>query len=127
MLATNANRPIWIDECLQRPICDVPWLGTAIVFSTGDVQFCCFSGHSVGNINEEPFEKVWTGKSMREIRQALIEQRLPPQCQSSSCPIFRGDKLHYIVKRMECSSQSEFGELIKKQLQESRIQIYRGN
>ncbi|MCI0558822.1 MAG: SPASM domain-containing protein [Nitrososphaera sp.] len=97
----NPNEVIWIEGQPHRPLCDVPWLGTSVVLSDGNVNFCCFSSAVVGNVNTESFEQVWNGSVMRGIRQALSEQQLPPQCQSPSCPIFRGDDLHYIFERME--------------------------
>jgi len=97
----NPHRIGWIDEA-PRPVCDVPWLGTSIVLSTGDVAFCCYSEDPIiGNVNNEPLERIWNGPVMQEIRRALLEQRLPPRCQCSMCPIYRGDKLTYLTGRME--------------------------
>jgi radical SAM protein with 4Fe4S-binding SPASM domain len=85
----------------QRPLCDVPWLGISVVLSDGRINFCCFSDATVGNVNEESFEQIWNGKIMQNIRKSLSEQRLPSECQSASCPIYRGDDLNYIFNRME--------------------------
>jgi radical SAM protein with 4Fe4S-binding SPASM domain len=95
----NPNWLSWIEEA-PRPLCDVPWVGTSVVLSNGDVNFCCFSEAVVGNVNEEPFEKIWNGEAMQQIRRSLTDQHLPPQCQSSSCPIYRHDNFHYILRRM---------------------------
>lgn len=38
---------------------------------------------------------------MQQIRSELIAGRLPHECRSMSCPIFRGDELHHIRDRME--------------------------
>lgn len=102
MLAADGERTvIWIAKQPRRPLCDVPWLGTSVVLSDGAVNFCCFSNAVVGNVQSQPFEQIWNGPAMRSIRQSLSEQRLPPQCQTTSCPIYRGDQLHYLIDRME--------------------------
>jgi hypothetical protein len=97
----NPNRVIWIESQPRQPLCDVPWLGTSVVLSDGSVNFCCFSNAVVGNVKEQSFEQIWNGAIMRSIRQALSERRLPRECQSVSCPIYRGDELNYIIERME--------------------------
>jgi hypothetical protein len=97
--------------------------------STGDVQFCCFSDGIIGNVNQQPFDKIWNGPTMQRIRRSLIEQRLPPQCQSTSCPIYRGDRLHYIISRMEGHHSFErtgthdHHASIRARLQNSEVQV----
>jgi len=98
--AADPDDVVWIDEKSKQPLCDVPWLGTSVVLSNGNVNFCCFSDAIVGNVNEETFEQIWNGARMRDVRRALSEQRLPAECQSTSCPIFRGDTAHYLIDRM---------------------------
>jgi hypothetical protein len=94
MTAGAAVNPIfWIRDRPRRPLCDVPWIGTAVVLSDGRVHFCCFSNAVVGNVHEQPFEQA--------IRRALSEQRMPPECQSAWCPIYRGDEVHYLFERMD--------------------------
>ncbi len=97
----NPNRVCWIEMQPRRPLCDVPWFGTSVVLSDGNVNFCCFSSVPVGNVNKESFEQIWNGSIMRRIRQALSKQQLPPECQSTACPFYRGDDLHYIFERMD--------------------------
>lgn len=89
----------WLKSA-NPPLCDVPWLGTSIVMSDGQVQFCCHSESTVGNVNEQSFEEIWNGEEMQGIRRSLTAQQLPLQCQSTSCPIYRGDKLNYIIDRV---------------------------
>lgn len=103
-VTTNPNQVVWIETQPRRPLCDVPWHGTAVVLSDGSVNFCCYSSAVIGNVSKKPFEEIWNGKVMREIRLSLSEQRLPPQCQTPSCPIYRGDELNYIYDRMEGSN-----------------------
>src|SRR5215470_8503674 len=98
--AVDPDDVVWIDAKSKQPLCDVPWLGTSVVLSNGNVNFCCFSDAIVGNVNEQTFEQIWNGARMRDVRRALSEQRLPAECQSTSCPIFRGDTAHYLIDRM---------------------------
>lgn len=97
----NPNRVNWIEEQPRRPLCDVPWLGASVVLSDGNVNFCCYSSSVIGNVKKQSFEQIWNGLVMRRIRQSLSEHRLPPECQSTSCPFYRGDSLHGIFERME--------------------------
>jgi hypothetical protein len=97
----NPNRIPWIPEAGQSPVCDVPWIGTLVVLSDGSVNFCCNSSAIVGNVNHTPFAEIWNGPELQEIRQSLAEQRLPPQCQTSSCPFHRGDPQNSLYDRME--------------------------
>ena len=99
----NPNRVVWIETQSQYPLCDVPWLGTSIVQSDGSVNFCCFSSGVAGNVNQQSFEEIWNGPIMQRIRHSLIKRQLPTECRSNSCPIFRGDELHYLYDRMEGS------------------------
>lgn len=91
----------WISPTARPPLCDVPWLGNSVVLADGSVNFCCFSSAVVGNVNSNSFEEVWNGKTMQRIRKALTNQVLPPECQSTSCPIYRGDDRHYVLDRMD--------------------------
>lgn len=97
----HSTRVPWIRPDGSRPLCDVPWLGTSIVQSDGSVNFCCFSSTTVGNVNEQSFQEIWNGSAMIEIRESLSQGRLPAACRSTSCPMFRGDDLHYLFDRME--------------------------
>lgn len=91
----------WLRSLPPRPLCDVPWQGTSVILATGELEFCCFSNARIGNVNEQTFEEIWNGPRMRSIRQALAAQTFPVECQSNNCPIYRGDKHHYINLRME--------------------------
>lgn len=92
---------LWLADLPARPLCDVPWMGNTVVLANGDVNFCCFSDAVVGNVKETPLRSIWNNETMRRIRRALRDQELPPECRSSSCPIFRGDEHHVILTRME--------------------------
>jgi hypothetical protein len=97
----------WISDAPRKPLCDVPWLGGSIVMSTGDVNFCCFSGAVVGNVNVRSFQEIWNGSAMQRIRQSLISGSLPPECRSGSCPIYRGDDRHYLLERMSGGNEEQ--------------------
>lgn len=125
----NPNRVSWIAAAHPRPRCDVPWLGTSVVLSDGSVNFCCFSDAVVGNVNAASFEEVWDGEVMRRIRHELSEQRFPPECQSTSCPLYRGDQLHYLLDRMDgpnsfrATGTHDPHAQLREQLQESALRV----
>jgi len=91
----------WIAAAPLRPLCDVPWVGTSVVLSDGNVNFCCFSSALVGNVNEASFESIWAGERMQRIRRELTAQRFPAECQSPSCPLFRSDEETFLRQRMD--------------------------
>jgi hypothetical protein len=103
-----------------------------VVLSDGNVNFCCFSSAIVGNVNQQPFLEVWNGTIMRRIRQTLSEQRFPPECQSTSCPLYRGDKLSYLVERMagphrfEVAGTHDPHLAVRTGLQGSQLALRRG-
>jgi hypothetical protein len=102
-MSDDADQPHvrWIATAPTRPLCDVPWVGTSVVLSEGVVNFCCFSSAVVGNVNETSFEEIWNGEQMQRIRRELSAQRFPAECQSTSCPLYRGDHKSFLYKRMD--------------------------
>ena len=99
--ATASQQILWLQDIPRRPLCDVPWMGNTVVLANGDVNFCCFSDAVVGNVNHTPLKEIWNNETMRRIRRGLRDQMLPPECRSTSCPIFRGDQNHVILTRMD--------------------------
>ncbi len=95
------QRILWLADLPKRPLCDVPWMGNTVVLANGDVNFCCFSDAVVGNVKHMPLKEIWNNETMRRIRRGLRDQDLPPECRSSSCPIYRGDANHIILTRMD--------------------------
>ncbi|HWC99682.1 MAG TPA: SPASM domain-containing protein [Candidatus Sulfopaludibacter sp.] len=99
-MSTNPNRVAWISQA-PMPLCHIPWTGTVVVLADGGVNFCCHSEAVVGNVNVQTFEEVWNGPIMTAIRQDLAAQKFPSQCQSKSCPLYRGDRLTYLATELE--------------------------
>ena len=97
----TAPRVLWIADLPPRPLCPVPWEGNTVVTSDGAVQLCCFSSAIVGNVRQHTFREIWNGATMQRIRQTLVGGVLPPECQTGSCPIFRGDDRHYLLDRSD--------------------------
>lgn len=95
------EKPTWLEDLPQRPLCDIPWLGRVVVLSSGAVNFCCSSNAVVGNVNQQSLAEIWRGETMQQIRRALAAQTLPAQCRSTSCPIYRGDDATYLRQRMD--------------------------
>lgn len=91
----------WIESLPQRPLCPVPWEGNTVVASDGQILLCCFSDAVVGNVHKESFHNAWNGPQMQRIRRTLAHGALPPECRTGSCPIFRGDRRHYLIDRIE--------------------------
>jgi hypothetical protein len=129
--STRTPDVLWLQAPPRQPLCDVPWLGTAVVLSDGNVNFCCYSSTIVGNVNQRSFEEIWNGSVMRRVRRELTAHRLPPECQSNSCPFFRGDELNYIYDRMEgrysfrATGTQDPHATLRERLQGTALQVIR--
>jgi hypothetical protein len=113
----------WIERLPVHPLCDVPWVGRSVVLSDGRVNFCCYSDAVVGNVNEHPLEQIWRDAPMRRIRETLARQRFPVECQSNSCPIFRGDRYSFLHERMDGRARGEEAEHDRRELDASTLAI----
>lgn len=121
-----AKLPIlWLDNLPRRPLCDVPWLGNALVLSDGRVLYCCYSEVAIGNVNEQTFGEIWNGPVIRKIRQGLAQQTIPTECATPSCPVFRGDRDHFLVKPPKPADPvaAAEAEAIKVGLKNARLRI----
>ncbi len=67
--------------------CGVPWF-SSYVDAKGRVYPCCYlltAEHVMGNIHEQPFEKIWNGDTYRRFRAALMSDR-PHLNGCNTCP-----------------------------------------
>ncbi len=62
-----------------RKNCDIPWKETVITTS-GDVLPCCSAMKPVGNILDEPFEKIWSSSRYKEFRRRILSETPPSMC-----------------------------------------------
>ncbi len=80
-LADDAVQPI------QR--CPYPWVGdpdgTAVVTAEGSVQMCCLQS-AIGRVDENnSLEQVWNGSTAQEVRQNMLEGKIPGPCANANC------------------------------------------
>ena len=66
--------------------CDAPWT-SVVITGDGDVRACCMPKTVVGNLNEEPLERIWNGERMQAFRAAVNTPDPPGAC--GECGIFR--------------------------------------
>ncbi len=62
-----------------RKDCDVPWK-EVVITTVGDIFPCCSASKPLGNILEEPFEKIWVSKPYQEFRKRLLSSNPPLMC-----------------------------------------------
>lgn len=55
------------------------------VWPNGDVKAC--RGHMVGNVLEQPLQRIWNGRSFRLFRRSLVQKKVFPIC-SRCCLLF---------------------------------------
>ena len=76
-----------IDAATNNHACLLPWF-SSYVDAKGRVYPCCYltnSDHVMGNINDEPFEKLWHGETYQTFRKQLAEDR-PNLSSCRNCP-----------------------------------------
>jgi len=59
--------------------CSRPWTSMRVNHD-GIVRFCCGEGNIIGNLDEEPFHKIWNGAPARTLRRLFLQDRLPDGC-----------------------------------------------
>ncbi len=65
------------------PLCREPWRRLTVAVD-GEAFFCCVhqSNHfGLGNVADEPAERLWNGRRARLLRKALLSPPFPPCCQ----------------------------------------------
>jgi MoaA/NifB/PqqE/SkfB family radical SAM enzyme len=64
------------------PLCREPWRRLTVAVD-GEAFFCCVhqaNGFGLGNVAEEPAERLWNGRRARLLRQALLASTFPTCC-----------------------------------------------
>ncbi len=102
-----ARPPIpWRDDSLK---CDMPWQELRITYE-GDVYACCWQPGPIGNIREATLESVWNGEAMRELRQELIDGKIPKLCSGAACSHVKG-QLALEVESVTISSRGPLARM----------------
>src|SRR3954467_9378096 len=65
--------------------CMYPW-HWMIVTDHGDVLPCGHGSKAVGNLRENSIEEIWNGKTMQEVRGAILSGCVHEVCRSTDCP-----------------------------------------
>jgi MoaA/NifB/PqqE/SkfB family radical SAM enzyme len=64
------------------PLCREPWRRLTVAVD-GEAFFCCVhqaNRFGLGNVAEEPAERLWNGRRARLLREALLSPPFPPCC-----------------------------------------------
>ena len=56
-----------------------------MVTADGNVTPCCFSGKSLGNLNEATADAIWNGELAMELRTFIKADRIHPICAGAPC------------------------------------------
>lgn len=64
--------------------CPSPW-EWLLVYTDGDVRFCCYSDPIASLHDYNSLEDVWNCKAARKFRKLLSRNRVPPQCRNAPC------------------------------------------
>lgn len=68
------------------------WFKQSVILWNGDVTMCCYDFNGelvVGNIFEEPFQKIWKSARYKKTRKA-VAKREPKLCQNCTAPLEYG-------------------------------------
>jgi MoaA/NifB/PqqE/SkfB family radical SAM enzyme len=69
--------------------CDLPWQELRITYE-GDVFACCWQSSPIGNIRDSTLASVWDGDAMKQLREELIEGKIPQLCSGAACSHVKG-------------------------------------
>lgn len=69
-----------------REKCSLPW-EYMLIQTNGNVQPCCHSNYILGNLNDDPWEKIWNGPRAKKMRQKFMRDTLPKECVNQPCGI----------------------------------------
>lgn len=69
--------------------CDLPWIEARIV-PNGEVRTCCWQTGSIGNIKDHTLDEIWSGAEMQELRQGILDGKIPRVCGGSACSYVKG-------------------------------------
>jgi len=75
---TNFNAQDIIKSKIRKQ-CPIPW-NHSVIAENGDVHPCGISEQVMGNINQEPYEKIWFGRKFKDFRTKLLENQPPKEC-----------------------------------------------
>jgi MoaA/NifB/PqqE/SkfB family radical SAM enzyme len=64
----------------RRGGCMAPWTGQVHIGQDGDVQLCCGTNYSLGNLHEDDFADIWNGPKIRRIRRGFGRGAYPRPC-----------------------------------------------
>lgn len=74
----------------RRNPCHFLWQGPPYIDETGDVYPCCYMWDTspLGNVREDPLQRIWNNKEMQALRAAHVAGRLEkyPLCRSCLAP-----------------------------------------
>ncbi len=76
-----------------QDLCKTPWERYTIS-AIGEVTVCCHLPRNLlPNIHERPFEEIWNGPIVRNVRRGIMQGRLNAVCHSSDCVFARRENL----------------------------------
>lgn len=76
---------------MKYDIKDCPYpFENLMIFVTGDVRPCCWSGGLSENLNKSSIEEIWNGKKMEELRECIRNNKIHRICQNSVCKYRQG-------------------------------------
>jgi MoaA/NifB/PqqE/SkfB family radical SAM enzyme len=69
--------------------CPLPFAEMFIHYE-GAVHPCCWSLRPAGDLRDATLEEIWTGDTMREVRNDLVAGQVPKLCAGAGCPFVAG-------------------------------------
>lgn len=64
----------------KKGVCIMPWFGQLIIGQDGNVNLCCGTAYSLGNLNDYSLEDIWDSQKMKVIRRSFSKKRYPKVC-----------------------------------------------
>ncbi|MDB4088088.1 twitch domain-containing radical SAM protein [Flavobacteriales bacterium] len=63
----------------DKPYCLMPWIHYH-VSDNGKVKACCIANIPLGNVNDDSFEEIWNGESIKNLRTKFLKGEIDKRC-----------------------------------------------
>jgi radical SAM protein with 4Fe4S-binding SPASM domain len=64
----------------KKGVCIMPWFGQLMIGQDGNINLCCGTTYSLGNLNDYSLEDIWDSQKMKVIRRSFSKKRYPKVC-----------------------------------------------
>jgi MoaA/NifB/PqqE/SkfB family radical SAM enzyme len=84
--ASRVQEIDWKENSIR---CPMPFVEMFVHYE-GAVHTCCWSLRPAGDLRGATLKEIWTGDTMRDVRDGLVAGQVPKLCVGAACPFVKG-------------------------------------